>query len=237
MLSLPYAFAKLGTFGIGPALLKYTLQAIMDTNAILARDSLLWLYGELTVGIEDKMKSTAATEASSLGDSNRSMPPLNMPLLDDGQLTFDNVIIDDFISSHQSHSFTLERHLSGKKQFTSSQDKLEIGSFTSARSKEDPQQSLATPNISKLNRSLLSTALFWSAGLFASLVNSVDVVWDLLGSTLTLMIGFLIPIAAFLVARDNSESRWKVVTGYLLFIVYVPTMIVCTVNAVRNVFF
>jgi hypothetical protein len=99
-----------------------------------------------------------------------------------------------------------------------------------------------------------SLVLFWSAALLASLVSSIDVVWDLLGSSLSILMSYLIPAGTFLVIskrhrsqNDNNGTttttttttlvdKLSTATCWLLLVLSVPLMVGSTANAVVNTF-
>ncbi len=106
----------------------------------------------------------------------------------------------------------------------------------------------------------ISVGLFWSAAALASLVSSIDVVWDLLGSSLSILMSYLIPAGTYLVItkeqdtdegnsnneEENHTENTSVTTNnnkaariacWLLLGGSVPLMIVSTANAVYNTFF
>lgn len=102
-------------------------------------------------------------------------------------------------------------------------------------------------------RLLAAVLVFWSAAAVASCVSSIDVVWELLGSSLSILLSYLIPCGAYLLvahqvldgvgsaaraaAHDLSvrvRSKWL---ARILIAVFVPLMVVSTVNAVHNTFF
>ena len=95
---------------------------------------------------------------------------------------------------------------------------------------------------------LLSTSvvIFWSAGALASAVSSIDVVWDLLGSSLSILLSYLIPAGTYLVItkKIDTDERPYTRTQYLsrivcwgLLAIFFPLMIISTTNAVENTFF
>ena len=83
----------------------------------------------------------------------------------------------------------------------------------------------------------------------ASCVNSIDIVWDLLGSSLSILLSYLIPCACFIKimgdatqnladdgGRDLESGRRPVSKSVILIaksmiVVYVILMIISTVNA------
>jgi uncharacterized membrane protein YgcG len=96
-----------------------------------------------------------------------------------------------------------------------------------------------------------SVVIFWSAGTVASVVKSIDVVWDLLGSSLSILLSYLIPAGTYLVitkkqqsssssdSSDTSSStrdRLSRTVCWLLLWIMFPLMIVSTGNAIVNTF-
>jgi amino acid permease len=92
---------------------------------------------------------------------------------------------------------------------------------------------------------LLSTSvvIFWSAGALASSVSSIDVVWDLLGSSLSILLSYLIPAGTYLVITKETERPYTRIEHssrilcWGLLAIFVPLMIISTANAVENTFF
>lgn len=97
---------------------------------------------------------------------------------------------------------------------------------------------------------LLSTSIviFWMAGAVASCVESIDIVWDLLGSSLSILLSYLIPAGTYLVItgrpvigsdadNTNAARKWSRVLCWGLIIFFFPLMVVSTANAVVNTFF
>lgn len=110
-------------------------------------------------------------------------------------------------------------------------------------SKKDPSLCL---------RLVTAILVFWSAAAVASCVRSIDVVWDLLGSSLSILLSYLIPCGAYLaIARqhevqvraaeegehDLSNPRLSKWLASALVVAYVPLMVISTANAVHNTFF
>ncbi|KAL3798365.1 hypothetical protein HJC23_005018 [Cyclotella cryptica] len=103
---------------------------------------------------------------------------------------------------------------------------------------------------SKNARRLGALVIFWTAALIACSVKSIDVVWDLLGSSFSIMMAFLIPCGAFLkLARMKRFSQlndggvgfrsWMMskAVAWLMLLFFTPLMFVSTINAVYNNFF
>lgn len=88
--------------------------------------------------------------------------------------------------------------------------------------------------------------VFWSSALVASCVASIDIVWDLLGSSLSILLSYLIPCGSYLVivkkfdsdtGGDLSPVKVSKYIAWALIIFYVPMMFVSTANAVVDTFF
>jgi amino acid permease len=96
-------------------------------------------------------------------------------------------------------------------------------------------------------RLVVVVIFFWSGALVASCVSSIDVVWALLGSSLSILLSHLIPCASFLVLSEKAASDdqgrhgWKNrvsrVVAWLLIVVFTPLMFLSTGNAVYDTFF
>uniref|UniRef100_A0A7S2H3F0 Amino acid transporter transmembrane domain-containing protein n=1 Tax=Helicotheca tamesis TaxID=374047 RepID=A0A7S2H3F0_9STRA len=165
---------------------------------------------------------------------------------------------------------------------------------------EEQQQESSSSSYGMQNakaRIITAIVIFWSASLVACSVQSIDVVWDLLGSSLSIIIAFLIPCGSYLilvkpkklpnqseddemlmvndsgsggqsnmvVETDTSISsmmvegrievgrneknifqrccfncrrrRWNVkrIIAWIIILVFIPLMFICTGNAIYNV--
>lgn len=103
----------------------------------------------------------------------------------------------------------------------------------------------------RLLRIVAALLVFWSAALLACSVSSIDVVWDLLGSSFSIMMAFIIPCGAYLVLASRkrffnqvsdggaSFRKWMVsrTKAWIMAAVFFPLMIISTANAVYNSFF
>ena len=101
---------------------------------------------------------------------------------------------------------------------------------------------------SRLLRIAAALSVFWSAALVACSVSSIDVVWDLLGSSFSIMMAFIIPCGAYLKlagrkrffdqVSDGGASfrKWMVsrTVAWFMVMVFIPLMIISTANAVYN---
>jgi hypothetical protein len=90
--------------------------------------------------------------------------------------------------------------------------------------------------------------VFWSGAAVACCVTSIDVVWDLLGSSLSILLSYLIPCGSYIVLvrkQDSGESpvdggwksRFTIYMSWFLIVLTTPLMFISTGNAVRNTFF
>ena len=98
----------------------------------------------------------------------------------------------------------------------------------------------------------LATAIFvfWSGAACACCVTSIDVVWDLLGSSLSILLSYLIPCASYIALTrkqlaDREESQgdhgWKtrlmIYISWFLVLLFTPLMFILTGNAINKTFF
>eukprot|EP00980_Cylindrotheca_fusiformis_P009298 scaffold2042_cov123-Cylindrotheca_fusiformis.AAC.5 len=127
---------------------------------------------------------------------------------------------------------------------TNGTDNNEEGGTTSSSSSVVPSSFIA--------RLLVSMAIFWTAGTVASLVDGIEVVWDLLGSSLSILLSYLIPCGCYLMLTNRTSStdyyadedspeekirhRSRIMCWILLGI-FTPLMFVSTGNAIHNTFF
>lgn len=104
----------------------------------------------------------------------------------------------------------------------------------------------------------LGTAILvlWSASAVACCVKSIDVVWDLLGSSLSILLSYLIPCGCFIVIMGQSHAedfidddeedenggnrQWKrkgaLLIAKVMLFVYIPLMFISTFNAFYDTF-
>ena len=90
----------------------------------------------------------------------------------------------------------------------------------------------------------IAIILFWSATAVACCVASIDIVWDLLGSSLSIILSYLIPCGSYLVIMRQTPpelappgQRLNVVLACIILAVTVPLMFVSTANAIEKTFF
>ena len=103
---------------------------------------------------------------------------------------------------------------------------------------ESQRNHTTTPATSFAGRLVTATIIFWTAGAVASCVESIDIVWDLLGSSLSILLSYLIPCGCYLViCRDLEGQFFSKLLCWIILLVFTPLMIVSTINAVENTFF
>jgi len=84
-------------------------------------------------------------------------------------------------------------------------------------------------------RVIVAVAFFWTSGALASMVKSVDIVWELLGSFMSIIIGHLVPVGCFvkLCLEERLSAR---IWGWLLLLIYGLGMLTFTGNSFYNFF-
>ena len=149
---------------------------------------------------------------------------LTQPLLDedkDEETTLFETDSDSAISSiiSGSSSFTL---ISDNSSFTLISD----DSSTSSRE---------IPDSLKL-RIFCAILVLWNAAFIACFIQTLDVVWDFLGSSFSIIVGYLLPCGVYIYIRNEERGGlfWVAVLGVCIF---TPMMVLCTVNSVYNSFF
>lgn len=116
----------------------------------------------------------------------------------------------------------------------------------------DDESTVSTPLLWRLGAAIF---VFWTGAAVACCVTSIDVVWDLLGSSLSIILSYLVPCGSYIMlvrkqlsnlseefaggARVDPGWRTSLVlyACWFLVIIMTPMMFVLTGNAVRNVFF
>jgi hypothetical protein len=97
-----------------------------------------------------------------------------------------------------------------------------------------------------LLRKVVGVTLLWSAASIAAHISSVALVWDFLGSSLVIIIGFILPSILYLricCDEDASLLFWKSsfsckrLLAFIMIVLYTPLMICCTINVIRMNFF
>ena len=92
-------------------------------------------------------------------------------------------------------------------------------------------------------RLVIAILLFWTATAVACCVKSIDVVWDLLGSSLSIILSYLIPCGSYLVIMKQQQlppsrgQRIANIVAWMILTVTGPLMFVSTGNAIHTTFF
>ena len=91
--------------------------------------------------------------------------------------------------------------------------------------------------------------VFWTGAAVACCVTSIDVVWDLLGSSLSILLSYLVPCGSYIAltrkhlcsGESAVDPGWRtsavIYTCWFLVLVGTPLMFILTGNAVNNTFF
>ena len=117
-------------------------------------------------------------------------------------------------------------------------------------SSEDP---IAVENENAFQRKLVSVIIFWSAATVACCVGSIDIVWDILGGSLSLIMGFILPSTSYIVIsrllygssegcdeengveeESNMSMNMKPSREFacFIFLLFIPIMTILTGNAI-----
>jgi len=94
-------------------------------------------------------------------------------------------------------------------------------------------------NIDPKFRIPVTLCIVLGGAILACLVKNVDVVWELQGSNVVLLVGFLIPCKCFLNLNNiSTEGDFSIrrLLARCIIIVFIPMMFICSCNAVYNVF-
>ena len=60
-----------------------------------------------------------------------------------------------------------------------------------------------------MQRLLVSICVLWSGTSIASCVSSIDIVWDFLGSTLSIILSFLVPCGCYIILRRRYDATTR----------------------------
>ena len=108
--------------------------------------------------------------------------------------------------------------------------------------------------VSFIRRLAAAVFVFWSGAAVACCVTSIDVVWDLLGSSLSILLSYLVPCGSYIALtrkqlsilnNENADSSvdpgWRtsiaIYVCWFLVLLFTPLMFVLTANAVNSTFF
>lgn len=109
---------------------------------------------------------------------------------------------------------------------------------------------------STLKRVVVSLSILWTGALITCFIKSVDIVWDILGGSLSLMMGFFIPCGSFIVLlsrnqdaftdevnsygeeetrEEDVKSNYLTKIAWILIIIFIPICLSTTGNAIFNI--
>ena len=100
--------------------------------------------------------------------------------------------------------------------------------------------------ISFCRRFWLGSIFFWSGAALACCVSSIEIVWDLMGSSLSILLSYLLPAVSYMIIQkmtraDEGSATTKEIASrivcWILILVFTPLMFVSTAYAVYNTFF
>jgi amino acid permease len=131
------------------------------------------------------------------------------------------------------------------------------GHLEGEQQQEQQQQNQPTAKKTEANswRIASSICIFWLGAAIACRVQSIDIVWDFLGGSVSLMLGFIIPSGSFLVLTrlfnkgqqssnggdgnagsniSSSSSMFDTVIAWALLVMNIPLMFILTGNTIYN---
>ena len=125
------------------------------------------------------------------------------------------------------------------------ENKVEEGQNERQQQQQQQQQGdmKSTEKRETMIRIVSSIGIFWTGAILACNVKDIDIVWDFLGGSLSLIMGFTIPSGCFLVLTsmmmndDKHEfgiTRFDNVMAWVLLITFIPVMFLLTGNTVYN---
>lgn len=93
-------------------------------------------------------------------------------------------------------------------------------------------------NDCKWKRVLVAVIITWFATAIACCVSSIAVVWDFLGSSLSIMLAFVLPCGSYLKLSSSKEEETTLrMSAWIIVFLSVPIMVIGTSNAVYTTFF
>ncbi|KAL7514679.1 hypothetical protein ACHAXN_012581 [Cyclotella atomus] len=242
---------------LGRLCLAATITLALPMLVIPARDILVRSIMNSRIGNTFLSRISPATQRPQLHEHSSDIP-LDMSMspmrTDMTTVEFEPVEISQQTEGMEEPLLMLENRSLASVQDIGDPDVVEEMSLSSNLDRNAIFAQNRLPQISrdsKTARTVGVIIVFWSAGLIACSVKSIDVVWDLLGSSFSIMMAFLIPCGAFLkLARMKRFNQLRVDGGmgfrswmlsravaWLMLLFFIPLMFVSTANAVYNNFF
>jgi len=87
-------------------------------------------------------------------------------------------------------------------------------------------------------RFFTAIVIFWGAAIVGCFIQDLETIYDLLGSSFSILIGYLIPCFLYIVIRRATEKKVdsSIIVSIILLLVFVPSFFLCTINSVYNIF-
>jgi len=182
--------------------------------------------------------------------------------LNDGDQVVDNLLHPvNSSSSSDRYANPLENSISGKHDLIEPLLALEEDDVDVSEARIQGNYSSNGESDSSRRRVIVSIAILWSASAVACCVKSIDTVWDVMGGSIQIIIGFIIPSASYLLLTRPNESTadgvsdddvhsedeysatnvltrrnsWYRIMAWILLIIFVPVMFICTSNSISNI--
>mmetsp|Transcript_11384 Transcript_11384/g.16717 ORF Transcript_11384/g.16717 Transcript_11384/m.16717 type:complete len:496 (+) Transcript_11384:139-1626(+) len=132
---------------------------------------------------------------------------------------------------------SIQKQLENEEGITSDNDLEEP--LLDGQETDEVEEQVGRISPSFLHRLSVAIVVFWSGAAVACCVSSIDVVWDLLGSSLSILMSYLIPFGSYLVLKNCSgeNNTFSRALCWMLLGYYSPLMFVSTGNAILNVFY
>ena len=150
-----------------------------------------------------------------------AFPVLTIPARD--------IILRYMVSSSSSVSESSSRYLDANRNNTLTEPLLPSSSNGNGIEAEDEDLTVHTSNVvlpnhhamdgthevssssssTWMQRLLVSICVLWSGTSIASCVSSIDIVWDFLGSTLSIILSFLVPCGCYIILRRRYDTTTR----------------------------
>ena len=229
---------------IGRFCLSLTITFAFPILVVPARDVVMRGIDEIIEWREEKKQVDEVNNVTNgngeyrLVDNDLSEPLLSESLQDDDEDVF-----------YDSHNFDEEADFNEE----SNEDIRSAQKVTRKEQNLDEKKGIN-------QRIILSILIFWIGAIIACSVKDIDVIWDILGGSLSLIMGFTIPSAAYLILSMYAKKpSWRANTddtnrstrtesivserkrnidrilSWTLFLLFIPLIFILTGNAVYNI--
>lgn len=246
---------------VGRACLSLTITFAFPILVVPARDTFLRGWNDFIdwrIDQQEQKKKKKMGLMSTNGDSDSGNDDRSEYRLDDNDLS------EPLLSNNDSSELIVEEENSddernglfyGDDAFNEKDEEI-IGNSIEQDVVEKDERQIANfaEKKEKTKRIVSSIGIFWTGAAIACLVKDIDIIWDFLGGSLSLIMGFTIPSVSFLVLSKVVDQKWFVDDGddmewstslptysvfdqfmaWSLFIGFIPIMFVLTGNAAYN---